>query len=42
MVLTTARLRLEPFADAHAPGLQAMNSRPEAMRHINSGTPEMP
>jgi RimJ/RimL family protein N-acetyltransferase len=37
--LTTARLRLEPFTDAHVPGLNALNSDPEVMRYI-SGRPE--
>lgn len=40
-VLSTARLRLEPFDDAHFDGLQAMNSLPEVMRYI-SGRPETP
>jgi len=35
--LTTARLRLEPFDDAHVDGLNAMNSDPEVMRYIPSG-----
>ena len=38
-VLTTARLRLEPFADAHLAGMNAMNADPEVMRYI-SGKPE--
>ncbi|WP_284617958.1 GNAT family N-acetyltransferase [Aquabacterium humicola] len=33
-ILTTARLRLEPFADAHLDGLQRMNSDPEVMRYL--------
>lgn len=37
--LVTARLRLEPFTDAHVPGLHAMNADPEVMRYI-SGRPE--
>ena len=32
--LTTARLRLEPFAPSHLDGLAAMNSDPEVMRYI--------
>jgi RimJ/RimL family protein N-acetyltransferase len=40
-ILTTERLRLEPIADRHFDGLQAMNSQPEVMRFI-SGTPETP
>lgn len=40
-ILTTERLRLEPFDDHHFDGLQAMNSQPEVMRFI-SGTPETP
>jgi len=38
-LLTTARLRLEPFTDAHVDGLNALNSDPEVMRYI-SGRPE--
>ena len=38
-VLTTSRLRLEPFADHHLEGLHEMNARPEVMRYI-SGQPE--
>jgi RimJ/RimL family protein N-acetyltransferase len=38
-VLTTARLRLEPFTDAHVAGLNAVNADPEVMRYI-SGQPE--
>ena len=38
-ILTTARLRLEPMADAHLDGLHAMNADPEVMRYI-SGKPE--
>ena len=38
-VLTTARLRLEPMADAHLDGLNALNADPEVMRYI-SGQPE--
>ena len=37
--LTTARLRLEPFTDAHVNGLNALNADPEVMRYI-SGRPE--
>lgn len=37
--LTTTRLRLEPFSDAHLPGLHAMNREPEVMRYI-TGKPE--
>ncbi|MDN3920622.1 GNAT family N-acetyltransferase [Roseateles violae] len=37
--LTTARLRLEPFADAHLEGLNAMNSDPAVMRYL-TGRPE--
>jgi len=40
-ILSSARLRFEPFADCHFDGLQAMNSDPEVMRHI-SGRPETP
>jgi RimJ/RimL family protein N-acetyltransferase len=38
-ILTTARLRLEPFDLAHLDGLHEMNSDPEVMRYI-SGRPE--
>jgi RimJ/RimL family protein N-acetyltransferase len=38
-ILHTPRLRLEPFADHHLDGLQAMNQRPEVMRYM-SGQPE--
>ena len=34
-VLTTARLRLEPYTDAHLAGLNAMNSDPEVMRFLS-------
>jgi len=37
-ILTTERLRLEPFDDSHLDGLNAMNSDPEVMRYL--GTPE--
>ncbi|MDE2161432.1 MAG: GNAT family N-acetyltransferase [Burkholderiales bacterium] len=40
-VLTTARLRLEPMADAHFEGLRVMNADPEVMRYI-LGRPETP
>jgi RimJ/RimL family protein N-acetyltransferase len=36
-ILTTARLRLEPFDDAHVDGLNAMNSDEEVMRYIPGG-----
>jgi RimJ/RimL family protein N-acetyltransferase len=38
-ILVTTRLRLEPFADIHLDGLNALNGDPEVMRHI-SGRPE--
>jgi len=38
-ILTTERLRLEPFALAHLDGLNRMNADPEVMRFI-SGQPE--
>ncbi len=38
-ILTTARLRLEPFADEHLADMNAMNSDPEVMRYL-SGKPE--
>ncbi|MDB5746317.1 MAG: N-acetyltransferase [Massilia sp.] len=40
-ILSTERLRLEPFDDHHFDGLQAMNRLPEVMRFI-SGEPETP
>jgi RimJ/RimL family protein N-acetyltransferase len=40
-ILHTPRLRLEPMAECHYEGLQAMNSLPEVMRYI-SGRPETP
>jgi RimJ/RimL family protein N-acetyltransferase len=38
-ILTTARLRLEPFDDAHLDGLHAMGRLPEVMQYI-TGRPE--
>lgn len=40
-ILTTARLRLEPFDERHFEGLHAMNRLIEVMRFI-SGQPETP
>jgi RimJ/RimL family protein N-acetyltransferase len=40
-ILTSARLRFEPFDDSHFDGLYAMNADPEVMRHI-SGRAETP
>lgn len=40
-ILSTARLRLEPFTDSHFEGLSRMNSEPEVMRYI-TGKPETP
>lgn len=40
-ILTSARLRYEPFADAHFDGLQAMNRDPDVMRYL-LGRPETP
>ena len=40
-ILTSARLRFEPFDERHFDGLQAMNRDPEVMRYI-SGRPETP
>jgi RimJ/RimL family protein N-acetyltransferase len=34
-ILSTARLRLEPCADAHLDGLNAVNADPEVMRYIS-------
>lgn len=38
-ILTTPRLRLEPFTDAHFDALYAMNSDPAVMRYI-TGKPD--
>lgn len=38
-VLRTARLRLEPLAEAHLDGFHAMNADPEVMRYV-TGRPE--
>ena len=38
-ILTTQRLRLEPFNDSHLAGLNAVNRDPEVMRYI-TGKPE--
>jgi RimJ/RimL family protein N-acetyltransferase len=38
-ILTTERLRLEPFDDSHVDGLNAVNSDPEVMRYL-TGRPE--
>lgn len=40
-ILTTERLRLEPFDDRHFEGLHAMNRLPEVMRYL-TGQPETP
>ncbi len=40
-ILTTPRLRLEPFDERHYAGIHAINSHPEVMRHI-TGRPETP
>lgn len=40
-ILSTPRLRLEPCAESHFEGLQAMNRLPEVMRYI-SGAAETP
>jgi len=40
-ILTSARLRFEPFADSHFDGLYAMNADPEVMRYI-TGRPDTP
>ncbi|HEY9064730.1 MAG TPA: GNAT family N-acetyltransferase [Burkholderiaceae bacterium] len=39
-LLTTSRLRLEPFAEGHLAGLNKMNSDPEVMRYLAAGRPE--
>lgn len=38
-ILSTERLRLEPFAESHLEGLHSMNARPEVMRYL-TGQPE--
>jgi RimJ/RimL family protein N-acetyltransferase len=40
-ILSTARLRFEPFDEGHLDGLQAMNSDPEVQRYL-SQRPETP
>ncbi len=40
-ILTTARLRLEPFDERHFDGIHAINSNPEVMRYI-TGRAETP
>ncbi len=40
-ILTTARLRLEPFDERHFDGIRAINSNPDVMRYI-TGRPETP
>jgi RimJ/RimL family protein N-acetyltransferase len=40
-VLTSARLRYEPFTDAHFDGLHAMHRDPAVMRYVG-GRPETP
>jgi RimJ/RimL family protein N-acetyltransferase len=40
-ILTTARLRFEPFDEVHLDGLQAMNRDPEVQRYL-LGRPETP
>lgn len=39
-LLTTKRLRLEPFTEEHLAGLNKMNSDPEVMRYLSEGRPE--
>ena len=39
-LLTTRRLRLEPFTEGHLAGLNRMNSDPEVMRYLSAGRPE--
>ena len=38
--ITTARLRLEPFAMPHAAALNAINNEPAVMEFLSSGEPE--
>ena len=39
-LLTTSRLRLEPFTEGHLAGLNKMNSDPQVMRYLSAGRPE--
>jgi RimJ/RimL family protein N-acetyltransferase len=39
-VIETPRLRLVPFAQAHAPALNAINNEPSVMEFLSNGTPE--
>jgi RimJ/RimL family protein N-acetyltransferase len=39
-VITTERLRLEPFAIAHAQYLNRINNEPQVMQFLTDGTPE--
>ena len=39
-LLTTRRLRLEPFTEGHLAGLNKMNSDPQVMRYLTAGRPE--
>jgi RimJ/RimL family protein N-acetyltransferase len=39
-LLTTRRLRLEPFTEGHLAGLNKLNSDPEVMRYLSAGRPE--
>lgn len=38
--IKTKRLRLEPFTQAHAPALNAINNEPRVMAFLSDGTPE--
>jgi len=39
-LLSTSRLRLEPFTEGHLAGLNKLNSDPEVMRYLSAGRPE--
>ncbi|MDB4111532.1 GNAT family N-acetyltransferase [Yoonia sp.] len=39
-IITTQRLRLEPFAIHHAPYLNAINNEPQVMEFLTHGRPE--
>ena len=39
-LLTTTRLRLEPFSAGHLAGLNAMNADPQVMRYLATGQPQ--
>lgn len=38
--IETERLRLEPYAQAHASALNAINNEPQVMEFLSDGVPE--